>query len=143
MGVVFGTDGIRGLYGNSPITPTDFYAIGLSVANIVRGRSQKKCILVAHDGRTSAITLQKALAEGLADQGLDVWLLGLLPTPALAKLAEQEQTFGCMITASHNPASDNGLKLFTDEGIKWDKKLQEALSEAAVKKPNTADSNSQ
>lgn len=141
MGVVFGTDGIRGLYGNSPITPTDFYAIGLSVANIVRERSQKKCILVAHDGRTSAITLQKALAEGLADQGLDVWLLGLLPTPALAKLAEQEQTFGCMITASHNPASDNGLKLFTDEGIKWDKKLQEALSEAAVKKPNTADSN--
>ncbi len=124
---MFGTDGIRGKYGVSPITPADFTLLGSAVAVVIKPHRE---LYIAHDGRASHIDLQQALTDALVSGGIHVKQCGLLPTPALAKLAEQDKVHAAMITASHNPASDNGVKLFTPEGVKWDDKLQEKLAQA-------------
>lgn len=127
---MFGTDGIRGKYGISPITPADFTLLGKAVGYVIQPGNE---IYIAHDGRTSHQVLQSALTDALLATGAHVKHCGLLPTPALAKLAEQDKVHALMITASHNPASDNGIKLFTPEGIKWDNKLQDKLGQALDK----------
>ena len=136
---MFGTDGIRGKYGVSPITPADFTLLGKAIGYVVQAGNE---IYIGHDGRTSHQVLQSALTDALLANGIHVKHCGLLPTPALAKLAEQDKVHAAMITASHNPASDNGIKLFTPEGIKWDNKLQDKLAQALEKTYYTGPSGS-
>ena len=127
---MFGTDGIRGEYGKSPITSEDFYKLGIAYANTIKPH---KNVLIAHDGRESAASLQLALTEAITSQSINVIQCGILPTPALARLAEIKSMHAIMLTASHNPASDNGVKLLLPSGVKWDGKHQQELSNNLAK----------
>ena len=118
----FGTDGIRKKVGTSPVTAEGFYEIGLAIAHLEQERASGKTIqvCVANDGRASYETLGPALINGLLTGGVDVFDLGIVPTPGLAVLTKlRSATVGIMVTASHNDAQYNGLKFFCGDGTKW------------------------
>ncbi len=113
-GRLFGTDGIRGRWGRSPLMPS--VARGLGAA--VRRRFGTDPVILARDTRHSGVEIRDALAAGL---GGDVVDLGVLPTPGLsALLSERRGAAGIVITASHNPWQDNGLKVLGPDGFKLD-----------------------
>ncbi len=120
-GPIFGTDGIRGRALEGWLTPAAIEALGRA-AGAVLSRSSDGSegeALIAHDGRASADPIQEALARGLAQSGIRATTAGLLPTPGLAWLTgSRPVTLGAMISASHNPAEDNGIKLFAGGGNK-------------------------
>lgn len=111
----FGTDGVRGPFGGPVINETFAARIGLAAARFApKGR-----VLIGRDNRESGVCLQRALAAGLAAGGAEPVALGVVPTPALAMAVRAEHAaLGIMITASHNPASDNGIKFFNGDGRK-------------------------
>jgi phosphoglucosamine mutase len=113
--VRFGTDGLRGL-ANAELTPELVVALGRAAARVLArpGRS----FLVGRDTRVSGPLLQAALSAGLAAEGVDVWDLGVLPTPAVAALSADRDVPAAVISASHNPFADNGIKLFAAGGSK-------------------------
>ncbi len=123
---LFGTDGIRGLVGFYPIDPKTFLHLGWALAQIAKqGR-----VIVAKDTRLSCYMLESALVSGLTAAGADVFLTGPLPTPALAVLTQQIQAeIGVMISASHNPYTDNGIKLFDAYGHKFNDSQQKIVEE--------------
>lgn len=127
---MFGTDGIRGAYGVEPITPTTFYAIGKAIGKMI---GAPQAVYIAHDGRNSADSLFKGLVAGLNSMSIETYLCGLLPTPVLAALACDNKKYAVMITASHNPAHDNGIKLFNPDGTKWSTTQQLRLEELVTK----------
>lgn len=110
----FGTDGIRGKVGTGCLTPHFLQRLGFALNNVLDLSS--KSVLIAHDGRQSADLLIAALSSGLLS-GCNVAYAGLLPTPVLAFLA-QDYAAGFMISASHNPYYDNGVKIFSSDGFK-------------------------
>ncbi|MGP0173859.1 phosphoglucosamine mutase [Pseudomonas sp. NCHU5208] len=114
----FGTDGIRGRVGEFPITPE--FVLRLGWAAGMAFRKQGKCrILIGKDTRISGYMFESALEAGLASAGADVQLLGPMPTPAIAYLTRTFQAdAGIVISASHNPHDDNGIKFFSSEGTK-------------------------
>jgi phosphoglucosamine mutase len=118
----FGTDGIRGLVGESPITP-DFvmrlgYAAGKVLAN-KRVGGARPTVLIGKDTRISGYMLEAALEAGFSAAGVDVMLAGPMPTPAIAYLTRALRlSAGVVISASHNPFQDNGIKFFSDQGTK-------------------------
>lgn len=115
---LFGTDGVRGL-ANAQLTPQLAMHLGQSAAAVLASEHPRPRVLIACDTRQSCDMLEAALAAGLSSAGCDVELLGVLPTPALAWLVRHEDVqLGAMISASHNPAADNGIKLFSGEGSK-------------------------
>lgn len=118
MSRLFGTDGVRGV-ANLDLTPELAFQLGRA-AGVVLGRGVDRPIfLVGRDTRASGEMLECALASGLASVGVDVWLGGVLPTPAVAWLVPHLRVQGgCVISASHNPAPDNGLKFFDGAGGK-------------------------
>ncbi len=122
----FGTDGVRGL-ANAAITPELAVAIGRAASRTLPGDR----FLIAKDPRRSGAMVESALAAGMASGGVDVELVGVMPTPALAKLSAAEDVPAAMISASHNPAADNGIKLFAAGGRKLSDDIQ-AEVEAAV-----------
>ncbi|MEZ5258521.1 MAG: phosphoglucosamine mutase [Ilumatobacteraceae bacterium] len=109
----FGTDGVRGV-ANSQLTPAYTLALGRAAARVLRPER----VLIGRDTRRSGPLLEAALAAGLAAEGVDVELLGVLPTPAVAHAAAVEQVAAAVITASHNAFADNGIKLFSTGGRK-------------------------
>lgn len=120
----FGTDGVRG-QANSELTPELAFQLGRLGGHVVASHDdregQKAQVLVARDTRRSGIMLENALTSGLLSIGVDVMLLGEIPTPALAYLIRTQQASGgIMITASHNPAQDNGIKFLGSDGYKLD-----------------------
>ena len=118
---IFGTDGIRGTALEGWLSEPAVEALGRAAATVLgRAQSTDRICLVAHDGRASAAPLERALARGFAAHGFATQSTGLLPTPGLAWLAatREDAAFGAMISASHNPASDNGIKLFARGGAK-------------------------
>ncbi len=119
MGKYFGTDGIRGL-ANRDLGPELAFRLGRAVADVLVGDSTGRPVFyIGRDTRRSGSMLEAALAAGLASAGVDVELLGVVPTPAVAWLvARQGAAAGAMISASHNPAPDNGIKLFSSSGHK-------------------------
>jgi phosphoglucosamine mutase len=123
---IFGTDGIRGRAGEGWLSVDNVSAIGRTLGDVL-GRERKggpKRALIGHDGRRSGPELEHALARGLAASGFQVSSAGLISTPGLALLTRlRECDLGVMISASHNPAADNGIKLFNREG----RKLSDAL----------------
>ncbi|MDB6096232.1 MAG: phosphoglucosamine mutase [Francisellaceae bacterium] len=120
----FGTDGIRGRVGKLPITPEWIKYCGLALGNLI-GPNLPKNVVVVRDTRESSSMIEAALQEGLFAAGIEVYLLGVIPTSAVALLTQQyNAAFGIMISASHNPYYDNGLKFFDNQGQKLTKKFE-------------------
>jgi len=115
----FGTDGVRGRVGEEPITPQTVLKLGWAAGKVLaRGHDEPK-ILIGKDTRVSGYLLESALEAGLSAAGVDIRLLGPMPTPAIAYLTRTARaTAGIVISASHNPFDDNGIKFFSGEGTK-------------------------
>lgn len=120
----FGTDGVRGLVGEFPITPNFAMKLGWAAGKVLSKAGTKK-VIIGKDTRISGYLLETSLESGLVAAGIDVVLLGPMPTPAIAYLT---QTFraeaGIVISASHNPYHDNGIKFFSSQGLKLDDKIE-------------------
>jgi phosphoglucosamine mutase len=118
----FGTDGVRGV-ANSELTPELVSALGRAAAEVL----ESERFVLGRDTRRSGPLLESALASGLAAEGVTVELLGVVPTPAVAHVAATDGIAGAMISASHNPYGDNGVKLFAPGGRKLTDALEERL----------------
>lgn len=130
----FGTNGIRGTVGTSPITPDFVLRLGHAVGRVLRCHEQRPTVLIGKDTRISGYMLESALESGLNSAGVDVVLLGPLPTPGVAYLTRAlRASLGIVISASHNPFADNGIKFFSAEGTKlpdaWEAQVEVALAE--------------
>ena len=130
-GKLFGTDGIRGKVGSSLLTPHGMYAIGKSLGQVLcdeYAEMKERSVAIARDSRASGLFIQSALIAGLNHWGIRVQLLGVLPTPAVSYFVKDTACIaGIMITASHNPAADNGVKLFAHTGDKFFPRLCDRL----------------
>lgn len=128
---LFGTDGIRGRFGDL-LTPALGFQVGLQAGYVLKTHATGPIVL-GQDSRNSSDVLADALAAGLTTAGLEVWNLGLCPTPVVAHLTSiSEAAGGVMISASHNPPEDNGIKFFGAQGSKLSTELQESI-EAALR----------
>jgi len=125
----FGTDGIRGTVNIGNINGEKFFKFGLAAGTYFKNLKKKKQLaIIAKDTRLSGYTLEPALVSGLASAGMHIFTLGPLPTNGLAMLTkEMKANLGIMITASHNPFYDNGLKLFGPDGMKLSDKIEKKI----------------
>ncbi len=125
----FGTDGIRGTVNIGNINGEKFFKFGLAAGTYFKNLKKKKQIaIIAKDTRLSGYTLEPALVSGLASAGMHIFTLGPLPTNGLAMLTKKMRAnLGIMITASHNPFHDNGLKLFGPDGMKLSDKIEKKI----------------
>jgi len=134
MNKLFGTDGIRGLVGHYPMTPEIMLKLGKSSAKIFKSNQSRHKILIGKDTRISGYILESALTSGICSMGLDVLLVGPLPTPAIAHLAKNlNASAGIVISASHNPAQDNGVKFFSNKGIKLSDEIEKKIESLVFK----------
>jgi phosphoglucosamine mutase len=124
----FGTDGIRGV-ANAELTPELVMAIGRAAARVLPAES----FLIGRDTRRSGPMLQAALCAGMASEGANVVDLGVLPTPGVAWLSERRSVPAAMVSASHNPFSDNGVKLFAAGGLKLPDSVESSIEEELVR----------
>jgi phosphoglucosamine mutase len=116
---LFGTDGIRAVAGQAPLDPTTVYAVGLALAHSLRKTADKPRVLLGRDTRESSPWIAATLAEGLRVAGAEAESAGVITTPAVAFLARTHGFHaGVVISASHNPWQDNGIKLFGGDGFK-------------------------
>ena len=125
----FGTDGIRGTVNQGNITGEKFFKFGLASGTYFKNQKKSKQIaIIAKDTRLSGYTLEPAIVSGLVSGGMHVYTLGPLPTNGLAMLTKSmKANMGIMITASHNPYHDNGLKLFGPDGMKLSDKIEKKI----------------
>jgi len=132
----FGTDGIRGLVNSRNINGDMFFKFGLASGTYFKTQKTKKQIaIIAKDTRLSGYTLEPALVSGLTSAGMHVYTMGPLPTNGLAMLTKSmKANLGIMITASHNPYYDNGLKLFGPDGLKLSDKIEKKIESLIDKK---------
>ena len=132
----FGTDGIRGTVNSKNINGDMFFKFGLASGTYFKTQKKKKQIaIIAKDTRLSNYTLEPALVSGLTSAGMHVYTLGPLPTNGLAMLTKtMKANMGIMITASHNPYYDNGLKLFGPDGLKLSDKIEKRIESLIDKK---------
>ena len=132
----FGTDGIRGKVNSKHINGDMFFKFGLASGTYFKSQKKKKQIaIIAKDTRLSGYTLEPALVSGLTSAGMHVFTLGPLPTNGLAMLTKaMKANMGIMITASHNPYYDNGLKLFGPDGLKLSDKIEKKIEKLIDKK---------
>ena len=135
----FGTDGIRGRVNQGNITGEKFFKFGLASGTYFKNQKKsKQTAVIAKDTRLSGYTLEPALVSGLASAGMHVFTLGPLPTNGLAMLTKSmKANMGIMITASHNPYYDNGLKLFGPDGLKLSDKIEKKIESLIDKKIET------
>ncbi len=127
----FGTDGIRGKFGELPITPEFALKLGFAAGKVLKNYSKKSkpIVVLGKDTRLSGYILEAALQAGLNAAGVYVHLLGPLPTPAIAHLTRAlHASLGIVISASHNPYFDNGIKFFSGEGKKLPDEIQNAIN---------------
>tara|TARA_X000001036_G_scaffold63191_1_gene53724 strand:+ start:2996 stop:4330 length:1335 start_codon:yes stop_codon:yes gene_type:complete len=125
----FGTDGIRGKVNQGNINGEMFFKFGLAAGTYFKNlKKSKQIAIIAKDTRLSGYTLEPALVSGLASAGMHIYTLGPLPTNGLAMLTKRmKANMGIMITASHNPYFDNGLKLFGPDGLKLSDKIEKKI----------------
>lgn len=124
----FGTDGIRGRVGEHPITPEFMLHLGWAAGQAFKKAGERNSVLIGKDTRLSGYMFESALEAGLSAAGVDVKLLGPMPTPAIAYLTRTfRASAGIVISASHNPHHDNGIKFFSAEGTKLDDALEEEI----------------
>ena len=130
---LFGTDGIRGTANEFPITPELALQVGRGIARLLPAKSSAQHqVVIGRDTRISGLMLESALAAGLVSEGVKVYLAGAMPTPAVAQLTtELRCDAGVMLTASHNPFQDNGIKIFGADGFKLGDEL-EAKMESCI-----------
>ena len=137
----FGTDGIRGAVGIPPITPDVVLRLGRAVGRVLRRSEDRPTVLIGKDTRISGYMLESALESGLNSAGVDVVLLGPLPTPGVAYLTRaQRASLGVVISASHNPFQDNGIKFFSAQGAKLDDAWELAVEAMLDEAPQWVDS---
>ncbi len=136
MGKYFGTDGVRGV-ANADLTPELAFAVGRAgAARIARDQPLDKPIVVGRDTRLSGPMLEGAIVAGIASTGRNVVQLGIVPTPAVAAItAAIEAAAGVMISASHNPVEDNGIKFFGSDGFKFSDAVEDEI-EALLASPD-------
>ena len=130
----FGTDGIRGTVGQSPITPDFMLRLGHAVGRVLKASDAKPTVLIGKDTRISGYMIESSLEAGFASAGVDVLLTGPLPTPGVAYLTRALRlSLGVVISASHNPFADNGIKFFSARGEKlpdeWEQRVEAALEQ--------------
>ena len=130
----FGTDGIRGTVGEHPITPDFMLRLGHAVGRVLKASEPRPTVLIGKDTRISGYMLESSLEAGFASAGVDVLLTGPLPTPGVAYLTRALRlSLGLVISASHNPFGDNGVKFFSARGAKlpdtWEQQVEAALEE--------------
>ena len=133
----FGTDGIRGTVGQAPITPDFVLRLAHAVGRVLREKEKHPVVLIGKDTRISGYMLESALESGFNSAGVDVVLLGPVPTPAVAYLTRaQRAALGVVISASHNPYDDNGIKFFSAKGKKlsdeWEASVEALLDQEPV-----------
>ena len=135
----FGTDGIRGRVNDEKINGEMFFKFGLAAGTYFKNiKKNKQTAIIAKDTRLSGYTLEPALVSGLASAGMHVYTLGPLPTNGLAMLTKKmKANMGIMITASHNPYYDNGLKLFGPDGLKLSDKIEQKIEKLIDSKIRT------
>jgi phosphoglucosamine mutase len=131
MGVMFGTDGVRGV-ANRDLLPDTAYKLGRAGAHVLAGSISNARIVIGKDTRISGDMLEAAMVAGICSAGVDVLKVGIMPTPAIAYLTrEMKAAAGVVISASHNPVEDNGIKFFSASGYKLSDEV-EAEIEALV-----------
>ena len=133
----FGTDGIRGTVGQAPITPDFMLRLGHSVGRVLKAADTKPTVLIGKDTRISGYMIESSLEAGFASAGVDVLLTGPLPTPGVAYLTRALRlSLGVVISASHNPYGDNGIKFFSARGEKlpdeWEMQVEAMLEQPAA-----------
>src|ERR1700678_4807790 len=131
---LFGTDGIRAVAGESPLDPTTIYSVGLALAHSLRKIASRPKVILGRDTRESGPWIAATLAEGLRQAGATVESAGVITTPAVAFLARTQGFHaGVVISASHNPWQDNGIKLFGPDGKKLPDQVELAIEEVIFK----------
>ncbi len=131
----FGTDGVRGRVGASPITPAEVLHLGWAAGRVLGSGHARGRVIIGKDTRISGYLLESALEAGLSAAGVDIALTGPLPTPGIAHLTRQVGACGgIVISASHNPYHDNGIKFFSESGRKLDDDAEAAI-EALMSEP--------
>lgn len=138
----FGTDGIRGRVGKDPITPETMLKLGWATGHVLGGRGDhRRQVLIGKDTRVSGYLLESALECGLSAAGVDVSLLGPMPTPGIAYLTRTARArAGIVISASHNLYQDNGIKFFSSDGTKLPDEVELAIERAMLRPMKTVDS---
>ena len=127
---LFGTDGIRAIAGEAPLDPTTIYSVGLALGHSLRKTAARPSVLLGRDTRESGPWIAATLAEGLRQAGAIVESAGVVTTPAIAFLARTHGFHaGVVISASHNPWQDNGIKLFGADGFKLPDAVELAMEE--------------
>src|SRR5437763_2078058 len=128
---LFGTDGIRGTANAEPMTPETALKVAMAVGDCFHNGSHKHLVVIGKDTRLSGYMLEPALTAGFITMGMDVVLVGPLPTPAIAMLTRSLRAdIGVVISASHNPFGDNGIKLFGPDGYKLSDELEQKIEAA-------------
>lgn len=126
----FGTDGIRGIASRAPLDPESLVRLGKAIATVFLKKSGKHRILIGKDTRLSGYMIETSLAAGITCMGADVQLVGPLPTPGVAYLTKSMRAdAGIVISASHNPFEDNGIKIFSTDGFKLPDELEYELEQ--------------
>ncbi len=130
MASIFGTDGIRGLVNSFPITADIALKLGVAIGGYIEANNATRRVVIAKDTRLSGYMIEPAITSGLISTGVDVILVGPMPTPSIPILIKSLRAdFGIMITASHNPYSDNGMKLFNNMGYKLDANSRQKIEQ--------------
>lgn len=125
---LFGTDGIRGKVNKPPMTPENVLRIGMAVASVMRNEHGRNMVLIGKDTRLSGYMIESALTSGICAKGVNVTLVGPLPTPGIAFLTRALRLdAGIVLSASHNPYEDNGIKIFSADGYKLSDELEKEV----------------
>ena len=137
MRKLFGTDGIRGTANSEPMTPETALKVAMAVGECFHNGTHKHLVVIGKDTRLSGYMLEPALTAGFVTMGMDVVLVGPLPTPAIAMLTRSLRAdIGVVLSASHNPYGDNGIKLFGRDGYKLSDEIELKIEECLEKGPS-------
>jgi len=141
---LFGTDGIRGTANSEPMTPETALKVAMAVGECFNNGAHKHLVVIGKDTRLSGYMLEPALTAGFVTMGMDVVLVGPLPTPAIAMLTRSLRAdLGVVLSASHNPYGDNGIKLFGRDGYKlsdeFERKIEECLDKGPTRRASPAE----
>ncbi len=140
MGKLFGTDGVRGLANEYPMTAEMALNIGRAIAHLFNRKGHTSKIIIGKDTRLSGYMLENALISGVCSMGADAYLLNVLPTPGIAFMTRgQKADAGVVISASHNPFKDNGIKIFSGNGFKLSLEKEKQIEELILNNNHAID----
>ena len=132
---LFGTDGLRGRVNTYPLTAEMALRLGLAAGTVFRSEECRRKVIIGKDTRLSGYMFESALTAGLCAAGMDVYQVGPLPTPAIAFLTRNMRAdFGVVISASHNPYHDNGIKFFDRDGFKLPDEVEDRMAALILNK---------